>query len=168
MTGRPQFHHWRLRLAWALQLLLAVIFTITAYRKFVADPVPVATVEALGTGQWLRVAIGFAELAGAIGLLMPRLVPLAASCLALLMVGDVGTHLAIVGGSAVPALVLAVACIAVALLRLDEGNAEQNADVKTASRRSDASLKRPERCVVWNGWISVRTRDKLTPAARCA
>lgn len=119
MTRRPQFHHWRLRLAWALQLLLAVIFTITAYRKFVADPVPVATVEALGTGQWLRVAIGFAELAGAIGLLIPRLVPLAASCLALLMVGAAGTHLAIVGGSAVPALVLAVACIAVALLRRD-------------------------------------------------
>lgn len=119
MTRLPQSHPWRLRLAWALQLPLAVVFTITAYRKIVADPVPVATVEALGTGQWLRVAIGFAELAGAIGLLIPRLVPLAASCLALLMVGAVGTHLAIIGGSAVPALVLTIACGAVALLRRD-------------------------------------------------
>lgn len=108
---------WRLRVAWTLQVALAAVFVFTASRKFMGHPVPVATVEALGTGQWLRIAIGVAELAGAIGLLVPRLAGLAASCLALLMLGAVGTHLLVVGGSAVPALVLLAASAAVASLR---------------------------------------------------
>jgi uncharacterized membrane protein len=96
---------------------LAAVFVFTASRKFMGHPVPVATMEALGAGQWLRIAIGVAELAGAIGLLVPRLAGLAASCLALLMLGAVGTHLLVVGGSAVPALVLLAASAAVASLR---------------------------------------------------
>jgi uncharacterized membrane protein len=96
---------------------LAAVFVFTASRKFMGHPVPVATMEALGAGQWLRIAIGVAELAGAIGLLVPRLAGLAASCLALLMLGAVGTHLLLVGGSAVPALVLLAASAAVASLR---------------------------------------------------
>ena len=108
---------WRLRIAWALQLTLAAIFVFTASRKFMGHPIPVATVEALGIGQWLRIAIGIAELAGAIGLLVPRLAGLAASCLALLMTGALGTHLFVIGGSAVPALVLLAASAAVAYLR---------------------------------------------------
>jgi putative oxidoreductase len=108
---------WRLRIAWTLQVALAAVFVFTASRKFMGHPVPVATVEALGAGQWLRIAIGVAELAGAIGLLVPRLAGLAASCLALLMLGAVGTHLLVVGGSAVPALVLLAASAAVASLR---------------------------------------------------
>ncbi len=108
---------WRLRVAWTLQVALAAVFVFTASRKFMGHPVPVATMEALGAGQWLRIAIGVAELAGAIGLLVPRLAGLAASCLALLMLGAVGTHLLVVGGSAVPALVLLAASAAVASLR---------------------------------------------------
>ena len=108
---------WRLRMIWALQLALAAVFAFTATRKFMGHPIPVATVEALGAGQWLRIAIGVAELAGAIGLLVPRLAGLAASCLALLMLGAVGTHLFVIGGSAVPALVLLAASATVAYLR---------------------------------------------------
>ena len=108
---------WRLRVAWTLQVALAAVFVFAASRKFMGHPVPVATVEALGAGPWLRIAIGVAELAGAIGLLVPRLAGLAASCLALLMLGAVGTHLLVVGGSAVPALVLLAASAAVASLR---------------------------------------------------
>lgn len=108
---------WRLRMIWALQLALAAVFAFTATRKFMGHPIPVATVEALGAGQWLRIAIGVAELAGAIGLLVPRLAGLAASCLALLMLGAVGTHLFVIGGNAVPALVLLAASATVAYLR---------------------------------------------------
>ena len=108
---------WRVRIAWVLQFALAAVFLFTASRKFMGHPIPVATVEALGAGQWLRIAIGVAELAGAIGLLVPRLAGLAASCLALLMLGAVGTHLFVIGGSAVLALVLLVASAAVAYLR---------------------------------------------------
>ena len=106
------------RLSWALQGTLAGIFAFTAWRKFTAHPIPVETVEALGTGQWLRLAIGAAELAGAIGLMIPRLAWIAATCLALLMLGAVGTHLFIIGGSPVFAAVLMLASMTVATTRL--------------------------------------------------
>lgn len=93
-SQRPK---WRLSLAWSLQIILAAVFTFTASRKFLADPLPVATVEALGTGQWLRVVIGIAELAGAVGLLIPSLSRVAAACLATLMLGAIGTHVLVIG-----------------------------------------------------------------------
>ena len=109
---------WRIRLAWTLQIALALVFLMTSYRKFTGYPEAVATIEALGTGQWLRILIGGLELAGAIGLLVPRLVVAAASGLALLMVGATCTHLFFVPGSVIPALALLAACLAVAALRL--------------------------------------------------
>ena len=93
-SQRPK---WRLSLAWSLQIILAAVFTFTASRKFLADPLPVATVEALGTGQWLRVVIGIAELAGAVGLLIPSLSRVAAACLATLMLCAIGTHVLVIG-----------------------------------------------------------------------
>jgi putative oxidoreductase len=107
---------WRVSLTWSLQIILAGIFTFTASRKFLADPVPVTTVEALGTGQWLRVLIGIAELAGAIGLLIPSLARVAAACLATLMLGAIGTHVLVIGGSLIPAVALFVASSLVAFL----------------------------------------------------
>lgn len=83
-----------------------------------AHPIPVETVEALGAGQWLRVALGCAELAGALGLLFPRLAWLAAGCLALLMLGATGTHLFVIGGSPALAVGLMLVSAAVVWLRL--------------------------------------------------
>lgn len=108
------------RLTWALQVTLALVFTFTAWRKFSAHPIPVETVEALGTGQWLRVALGCAELAGAIGLITPRLAWIAAACLALLMLGATGTHLLIIGGSPALAVTLMLSSAAVAWVRYNE------------------------------------------------
>jgi putative oxidoreductase len=113
-SQRPK---WRLPLAWSLQIILAAVFTFTASRKFLADPLPVATVEALGTGQWLRVVIGIAELAGAVGLLIPRLSRVAAACLATLMLGAIGTHVLVIGGSPIPAIALFLASSLIVLLR---------------------------------------------------
>lgn len=117
--AKPQEMAWKLRLSWALQLLLAGVFAFTAWRKFIAHPIPVETVEALGAGQWLRIAIGLAELAGAIGLLVPRLAWLAASCLALLMMGATATHLFVIGGSPAFAIALLLGSAAVAWLRFE-------------------------------------------------
>ncbi|MEY4255509.1 MAG: hypothetical protein RLZZ141_736 [Pseudomonadota bacterium] len=116
-TAVSSLPKWRLRAAWSLQLGLAIIFAFTASRKFLADPVPVATIEALGTGQWLRIAIGLAELAGAIGLLVPRFAGVAGFCLALLMLGAAGAHIFMIGGSPIPALVLFTTSALVAYLR---------------------------------------------------
>lgn len=116
MTGGTT-SDWLHRLAWALQVSLALVFAFTAWRKFTAHPIPVETVEAMGTGQWLRVAIGCAELAGAIGLLVPRLAVFAAVCLALLMLGATATHLFLIGGSPAFAIVLMLASALLAWLR---------------------------------------------------
>jgi DoxX-like family len=71
--------------------------------------------------------LGLAEVAGAIGLVLPgafhiapMLVPIAAVCLAVLMLGAVQTHRRL-HESIGPALVLVLACVAVALGRLHLG-----------------------------------------------
>lgn len=111
---------WLNRLAWFLQIALAWVFIFTAWRKFTAHAIPVETVEALGTGQWFRIALGVAELSGAFGLLIPRITWLAAVCLSLLMLGAVGTHLLIIGGSPAFAVVLMLASMIVAWIRKEE------------------------------------------------
>ena len=55
--------------------------------KLFGEAYAVQIFEDLGTGQWLRVVVGLLEVAGGIGLLVPRLAGLAASCLVALMVG---------------------------------------------------------------------------------
>lgn len=112
---------WLNRFAWFLQILLASIFVFTSWRKFTAHPIPLETVEALGAGQWLRIALGIAELAGAAGLLIPRLTSLAAACLALLMLGAAGTHVFIIGGSPALAIALMLASAVVVWIRLKQG-----------------------------------------------
>ncbi len=51
----------------------------------------------IGAGQWLRYLVGGLELAGAIGLLIPRLAALAALGLAGVMIGAVITQVLVLG-----------------------------------------------------------------------
>ncbi len=102
---------------WILQTLLALVFLFTSYRKFTGHPVPVETIDALGADQWVRIAIGVVELFGAVGLMMPCFALTAAAGLSLLMLGATYTHLFLIGGSPVEAIILLVASLAVVLLR---------------------------------------------------
>jgi putative oxidoreductase len=73
---------------WTLQVLLGVMFIVgSGAPKLFGEAYAVQIFEDLGTGQWLRVVVGLLEVAGGIGLLVPRLAGLAASCLVALMVG---------------------------------------------------------------------------------
>jgi putative oxidoreductase len=99
--------------SWTLRVLLAAVFAFAAYRKFTGHPIPVATFEGLGLGQWFRFVTGALELAGAVGLLIPATHLWAAAGLSLVMVGAAATHLFFVGGSAVLAFVLLGALVAV-------------------------------------------------------
>ena len=99
--------------SWTLRVLLAAVFAFAAYRKFTGHPIPVATFEGLGLGQWFRYLTGLLELAGAVGLLIPAIHLWAAAGLALVMVGAAATHLFFVGGSAVLAFVLLGALVVV-------------------------------------------------------
>lgn len=99
--------------SWTLRVLLAAVFAFAAYRKFTGHPIPVATFQGLGLGQWFRYLTGVLELAGAVGLLIPAIHLWAAAGLALVMVGAAATHLFFVGGSAVLAFVLLGALVVV-------------------------------------------------------
>ncbi|MDI2031368.1 DoxX family protein [Saccharopolyspora sp. TS4A08] len=78
---------------WVLQALLAVVFVMAAVPKFLGDPTMVATFEAVGVGQWLRYVTGVVEIAGAIGLLVPRFTGPAALGLVGVMIGATVTNL---------------------------------------------------------------------------
>jgi putative oxidoreductase len=79
---------------WTLQVLLALMFVGgSGLPKLVGESYAVQIFDDLGTGQWLRVVIGLLEIAGGIGLLVPRLAGLAATCLVALMVGATGAQL---------------------------------------------------------------------------
>lgn len=103
---------------WALQVLLAAYFVYSGYLLFSDDLVQ--KFENIGLGQWLRYLAGVLEVAGAIGLLIPRLCGLAALGLVGVMVGAVGTELFLLdNGDAVLPLILMILAAAVAWFRRD-------------------------------------------------
>lgn len=91
---------------WSLQLLLAFQFAGGGWLKLSGAPVMVALFDAIGAGQGLRLLVGALEVAGALGLLVPRLSGLAAVGLAALMLGATATNLLILGANPWLALVL--------------------------------------------------------------
>lgn len=76
---------------WVVQVLLAAYFVYSAFGLFGDDFVK--KFDEIGFGHWLRYLTGGLELAGALGLLIPRLCGLAALGLVGVMVGAVGTEL---------------------------------------------------------------------------
>jgi len=95
---------------WVLQLVLAFQFVGAGLLKLIGDQAMVDLFADIGAGQWLRYAVGVLELAGAVGLLIPRLAELAAVGLAGLMIGATLTNLLVIDGS--PLLPLAILVVA--------------------------------------------------------
>lgn len=102
---------------WILQILAALAFLFAGGAKLAGAAPMVATFEKIGIGQWFRYLTGSLEVIGAIGLLVPSYTFYAASLLAMVMVGAVITHLAILGGSPAAALVLLVLTATIAYFR---------------------------------------------------
>jgi putative oxidoreductase len=81
---------------WVAQALLALLFVFAGTSKLInVQPEVVDEFNKIGLGQWFRYLTGALELAGAIGLLIPRLSHLAALGLAGVMAGAVITHLTV-------------------------------------------------------------------------
>lgn len=78
---------------WVLQLLVAFQFAGGGWFKLSGAPVMVDMFATIGAGQWFRVLVGTLEIAGAIGLLIPRMAGLAALGLSGLLVGAIATNL---------------------------------------------------------------------------
>ena len=84
---------------WALQGLLAIFFLAAAAApKLLGEATAVAIFDDIGAGQWFRYVVGGLELAGAVGLLVPRFVRPAALVLSALMVGATVTRIFVIGG----------------------------------------------------------------------
>ena len=93
---------------WILQIAAAGMFLMAGFSKLSGDPQMVELFDAIGLGQWFRYVTGSVEVLGAVLLLIPRTSGLGALLLVGTMLGAIATHLFIIGGSPVPALVLLI------------------------------------------------------------
>jgi uncharacterized membrane protein YphA (DoxX/SURF4 family) len=93
---------------WILQIAAAAMFLLAGFGKLTGDPQMVGMFDAIGFGQWFRYLTGSFEILGAILLLIPRLSGLGGLWLVGVMLGAVATHLFIIGGSPLMAIILLI------------------------------------------------------------
>ena len=114
---------------WTAQIFAAIVFVLTGTLKLAAPKEKLVTkMHWAATWPPGRIKLlGLAEVAGAMGLVLPGMLhvasaitSLAALCLAVLMLGAVQTHRRF-HESVVPALVLVLVCVAIAAGRLPVG-----------------------------------------------
>ena len=101
---------------WILSSLLALLFVFVGGMKLIGAEQVVAEFQKFGYPGWFRVFIGAAEVAGGVGLLIPRLASLAGAGLVLIMLGAIYTQVAH-GGSLMPPFIVAVLLGVVAYAR---------------------------------------------------
>lgn len=106
MTPNPPLSVTQRRIVWAVRILLALAFGAAGIAKLAGVPEMVQVFDAIGFGQWFRYVTGAVEIAGAALLLIPASGFVGGLLLFATMVGGVATHLLLIGGSPVPALVL--------------------------------------------------------------
>lgn len=75
-----------------LIIVLSLIFFISGGAKLAGLAFEIAAFEKWGYPLWFMYFTGAIEVAGGVGLLLPRLSALAGACLALMMIGAVATH----------------------------------------------------------------------------
>jgi putative oxidoreductase len=117
-SGRRVLH----RTVWALQILVGVFFVVaSAAPKLLGDPYAVGMFAEIGAGDWFRYLVGGLELAGGVGLLVPRLAGAAALGLVGLMIGATYTQVTVFDAPAttVTPIVLGVVCAGIAWARRD-------------------------------------------------
>jgi uncharacterized membrane protein YphA (DoxX/SURF4 family) len=102
---------------WALQALLALQFAMGGLAKVFGDPAMVEMFAAIGIGQWFRYVVGALELAGAVGVLIPRLSGLAALGLVCLMAGATLTNVLVLDTNPLLPIALMLLSAVVALGR---------------------------------------------------
>jgi putative oxidoreductase len=94
------------RIVWGIRIVLALAFGAAGLAKLAGVAQMVQVFEAIGAGQWFRYVTGVIEVVGAVLLLVPPTGFFGGLLLTATMGGAVLTHLALIGGSPVPALVL--------------------------------------------------------------
>ena len=106
MTTSPSLSQSQRRIVWAVRVLLALAFGAAGAAKLAGVPMMVQVFDAIGFGQWFRYVTGVVEILGVVMLLLPTTAFFGALWLTATMAGAVATHLILIGGSPLPALVL--------------------------------------------------------------
>lgn len=107
----------RLITLWTLSGLVALAFVFVGAGKLAGTAAMVQLFDKIGLGQWFRYLTGLLEVAGGIGLLIPRYAFRAAILLVIVMLGAVIAHVTVLGGSPAPAASLFVLSGITAYLR---------------------------------------------------
>lgn len=94
------------RIVWGIRIVLALAFGAAGLAKLAGVPQMIQVFDAIGAGQWFRYLTSAIELFGVVLLLMPATAFLGALLLTSTMLGGVATHILLIGGSPVPALLL--------------------------------------------------------------
>ena len=111
---------WKAIVFWGLKGLLAAVFLLAGGMKIYGLPMMVQEFEHMGLGQWFRYFTGTLEVVGAVTILVPSLAAFGAVLLSCIMVGAIATHLLLIGGSPIPAVVLLALSATVAFARRDQ------------------------------------------------
>jgi len=114
-SAQPSMAQWVL--GWVLCLLLALVFLFFGGMKLLSKPVMVNEFNQVGFGQWFRYFTGTLEVAGAIGLLVPKFSRWAALLLAVVMAGAIVAHLTVLHSPPTLAAILLVLAVLIAWLR---------------------------------------------------
>lgn len=93
---------------WSVQVITAVAVFGAGLATVGGAAQPVEMFNQIGAGEWFRYLTGALEVAGGLGLLIPRVSGLAGLALAGLWTGAVVTHLFVIGGNPTPAVVFLV------------------------------------------------------------
>ena len=78
--------------AWIVRLLLAALFVVQGITKLSGSPAWISRFKGWGYPDHFYVAVGLAELLGAIALLIPKFTTFGSSMLIVVMVGATATH----------------------------------------------------------------------------
>ena len=105
---------------WAFQIGLAALFLMAGGAKLAGSPMMVAEFARIGIGQWFRYLTGTLEVLGALAILVPSLSAVGALMLSCVMTGAVITHLLILGGSPMPAIILGISSVGVLIAHRDQ------------------------------------------------
>jgi putative oxidoreductase len=114
-----QRSRWGIAGLWTLQIASAAMFLFAGTLKLASAPPMVQEFGLLGIGQWFRYLTGTIEVVSAALLLIPSLAGYGAAALAVTMVGAIATHLFILGGSPLAAIILLASTSTIAWARRD-------------------------------------------------
>jgi putative oxidoreductase len=99
---------------WAVRGLLALAFAAAGTAKLYGVPMLVEEFEHIGLEQWFRYLTGTLEILGAVLIIIPSTVAFGAALLCCIMIGAIFTHVFVIGGSPIPAIVLLALSVIVA------------------------------------------------------